>query len=497
MNNSQSECDYLVIGGGSAGCIIARRLADADAGSVVLLEAGRADEQDPAILDLSRLDSQGAETEWEFLARPVSSLPNRIRYSRAKMLGGCGGHNDCAFLVPPPVDFDRWNQAGASGWSWPDVSPYFDKVDSMVHVDTDPSCRPISQAFLDAGLELGLKNIDFRRGIEPGIGRFPLNSKGHLRQSASVAYLHPLRQLRSNLEVKCNTFATRLLFEGKRAAGCQTTCGHIHVRKEIILCCGAIQTPQLLMVSGIGCEQDLKSLGIDSVIDLPGVGNHLMDHASANVIVKLNQPIPAPRLTPCEVTMMLQLGENEPAPDLLYHFVLGVRDKYEGRVSEFTDSVKISPNVTRPRSTGSVQLASADIHESPRINLDYFSDSEGYDMEKLVQGIRYSRKITGTFVFRKLVSEELLPGPDIHSDHEIADYIRDTCETVYHPAGTCKMGSIENPDSVVGTDLKLLGASSLRICDASVFPSMVTVNINNTVMMVAEKAADMIIRENS
>ncbi len=493
MTNSQSQCDYLVVGGGSAGCIIARRLADANAGSVILLEAGKSDELEPAILDLSRLETQGPETEWGFLAQPVNCLANRIDYSRAKMLGGCGGHNDCAFLVPPPGDFDHWGQLGARGWDWRGVSGYFDKVESMVEVDSSPPCSPVSSAFLDAGRELGLNRVNFRDEIAPGVGLFPLNARKHLRQSASVAYLHPLQQLPDNLQVRCNTSATRLLMEESCATGCQTSEGEIHARREVILCAGAIQTPQLLMISGIGHRQELQSTGIDSVVDLPGVGKHLIDHAAANVVLKLGEPIPDWRLTPCEVAMLLQLGQDEPAPDLLFHFVLGVRDKYPGRVFGFTNSVKISPNVTRPRSAGSVRLRSGSIDDPPQITLNYFSDSDGYDIDKLIQGIRFSRKIAGTSMFRELVDSELLPGPSIQSNREIADYIRDTCETVYHPAGTCTMGNPANADTVVGPDLKVKGTRNLRICDASVFPSMVTVNINNTVMMVAEKAADMII----
>ena len=489
-----ADCDYLVVGGGSAGAIIARRLADAGIGNVVLLEAGINDEGDAALQNLSLLESQSNLTEWGFLAYPIAGRDNRIHYSRAKMLGGCGNHNDCAFLVPPDSDFKRWHDLGARGWDAASLQHYFRRVESMVHVEKQPPVNPESRLFIEAAMELGLKEVNFRKSITEGVGPFPLNSIGDLRQSSSVAYLHPVAELPDNLDIYFNTRATKIMFEGTKATGITTNRGNLKVNGEIILAAGAIQSPQLLMLSGIGDQNRLAELDISPIAHLPGVGNNLVDHSSANLILALNQKLSPWTLTCCEVTMLLQSSSQEPAPDILYHFVLGGRDKYEGRESNYADSVKISPNVTRPKSRGKLELVSDQISDSPRINLNYFSDPEGYDMTTLIRGLRWARKLAETEIFSERVDHEILPGPELQSDEQFIEYILSTCETVYHPSGTCKMGNPDAEDTVVTPDLKLKGLDKIRVCDASIFPDMVTVNINNTVMMVAEKAADLIIQ---
>ncbi len=494
-----SHCDYLVIGGGSAGAILAKRLAEADSGSVMLLEAGGSDENDQAILDLSLLDQQGEDTEWGFYAKPIFGGLQQIQYLRAKMLGGCGNHNDCAFLIPPPSDFDQWVSQGAGGWSATEVAPFFKRIESVVDINQRPTVSSLSETFMRAGESVGLVRRDFRQNIEPGVGAFPLNVKGSKRQSSSVAYLHPLNALPPNLEVRCNTRARKLLFVGNRITGCETQTGVIRARCEVLLCCGAIQSPQLLMVSGIGPADHLREFGIETVMDLQGVGQNLADHAAANIVMELENSVPDWRLTPCEVTMMLQVDNSEPAPDLLYHFVLRMRDKYvdnDPRIAGL-NGVKISPNVTRPKSRGYLRLLSPDFEDPPEINLNYFSDPEGYDMCTMIKGLRFAREITDTNTFRTVSSREVLPGLSVQSDDELAAYVRETCETVYHPAGTCRMGRTDDAMAVVGPDLKVKGVEGLRVCDASVFPSMVTVNINNTVMMVAEKAAALVLEDKS
>lgn len=494
MNQPTKFCDYLVIGGGSAGAILARRLAEADVGKVVLLESGISDENNRAFLDLSLLDQQGPETEWGFSANPVSGGVHQIQYSRAKMLGGCGNHNDCAFLIPPPSDFDHWASLGASGWSAKEVAPFFNRLESRVDINVTPPVSPLSDTFIRAGKSVGLRRRDFRKNIEPGVGAFPLNVMGSMRQSSSVAYLHPLEALPPNLEVHCNTTAKRLIFNGNRVTGCITQVGEIRAHREILLCCGAIQSPQLMMVSGLGPADHLAGFGIETVVDLQGVGQNLVDHAAANIAIELKESAPTWELTPCEVTMMLQVDDNEVAPELLYHFVLRLREKYVDNDSRIAglNGVKISPNVTRPKSRGYLRLCSPHFDAPPEINLNYFSDTEDYDMRTIIKGLRFARKIANTDVFRSVSYREVLPGLAVESDDELAAYVRETCETVYHPAGTCRMGRIDDAMSVVGPDLRVKGVEGLRVCDASIFPSMVSVNINNTVMMVAEKAAELV-----
>ncbi len=490
-------CDYLVIGGGVAGCIIARRLADGQSGRVILLEAGPSDEGDRAATHLAHLDEQTAAYEWGFKAAPLAGGASEMHYSRAKILGGCANHNDCAFLIPPDSDFAHWERLGAKGWGRDGVRPFFARVDSMVAADTNAPRNPISEAFVQAGREMGLADIAFRERIAPGVGWFPLNIKGPLRQSTSAAYLHPIASLPANLDIQTGTFAERLLFKGKRCVGAITDRGTIHARREVILTAGALQSPQLLLLSGLGPAEDLRQLDIQVRADLPGVGAHLLDHVAAPVIWDLHNPVPDWKLTPFEAMMMIQIDALAPAPDALFHFGLRVREKYDlnPRQKTVTNGVKVSPNVARARSQGSLRLASPDPRSAPIINLNYFSDPDGYDQRILLAAMKFARRMIATPALDHLIRAEVAPGPDVVSDRQLMRYIKTVCETVYHPSGTCLMGDPGNPRTVVGSDLKVRGVEALRVADASVFPSMITVNIANTVMMVAEKAADAILAD--
>jgi choline oxidase len=297
--------------------------------------------------------------------------------------------------------------------------------------------------------------------------------------------LHPVIGKLPNLQVLTSTQATRIVCEGKRVVAVETNRGRIDARREIVLCAGSISTPHVLMLSGIGPGSQLRQLGIDVIADLPGVGQNLIDHVAANIAYELKHDTPPWQRTPCESTVLLQVDADAPAPDVLFHFVLRLREKYVG-LSQFkgvSHGVKLSPNVARPKSRGSLTLQSTDPHQQLAINLNYFSDAEGYDKRILLAGLRFARKLAETSSLAPWLSREVSPGGDIASDDDLFAYVKDTCETVYHPCGTCAIGSVVTPD------LKVKGIESLRIADASVFPDMVTVNINNTVMVVAEHAA--------
>lgn len=496
MTNA-TECDYLIVGGGVAGCVIARRLADRTSARIILLEAGRSDEGDPAATDLSRLDDLDDSYDWGFRASPFAGAPAELSYGRAKMLGGCANHNDCAFLIPPDSDFTSWVAHGAKGWGPRDVAPYFRRVEERVHVETEPPRSPMSEVFYAAGRELGLPDNAFRERIAAGVGWFPLNAKGALRQSTSICYLHPLASLPEQLEVWTHCFAERLIMENGRAVGATTTRGEIRARREVVLTAGAIQTPQLMMLSGLGPAAHLKSHGIPVVADLPGVGQHLLDHVAAPVVFDLTEPIPPWRLTPLEATMMIQIDADAPAPDVLFHLGLRVREKYPAnpRFPATRYGVRASPNVARARSEGSITLASADPRSAPVIDLRYFSDPDGYDQRILLAAMRFARRLGETRALGSRLRAEVAPGPGVHTDDELMSYIRHVCETVYHASGTCVMGDPARPGTVVGCDLKVKGIAGLRVADASVFPTMVSVNICNTVMMIAEKAADLILAD--
>ncbi len=269
-----------------------------------MLEAGSSDEGDPAANDLSRLDEQTADYDWGFKASTIDGTMPQMNYARARILGGCANHNDCAFLRPPPSDFDEWERLGAAGWNDTAMAPYFDRVMERVTVEASPQ-HPASRAFVEAGKELGLAEVDFTKGIRQGVGWFPLNAQGRMRQSSSIAYLHPLASLPRHLEVWTNTTASKLIIENARATGAETTGGEIRAHRAVILTAGAIQTPQLMMVSGLGPAAHLKDHGIDAIADLPGVGSHLLDHVAAPVVWETREPVAPWDICPFEATMML------------------------------------------------------------------------------------------------------------------------------------------------------------------------------------------------
>ena len=480
------QCDYLIIGGGSSGAVVARRLAEQTTGRIILLEAGKPDEGDPAAVDLTRLDDQTAEYDWGFRAATLAGNPPLLKYARAKLLGGCANHNDCAFIRPPDSDFDEWEELGAHGWNGAAMAPFWQRIRDTISIETAP-CHPASRSFIEAGLELGLPEVDFSREVKAGVGLFPLNARGRLRQSSSVAYLHPLAALPAHLEIWTECLATRLILENGRAVGAQTSRGDIRAAKAVVLACGAIQTPQLMMVSGLGPAAHLSAHGIEVVADLAHVGQHLRDHVAAPVVWETHAPVSGWDICPFEATMMLQLEATAPAPDILFHFGLRVREKYADRPRLATShpAVKASPNVTRARSEGEIRLSGPAMADPPVINLNYFSDP--HDLELLLKALRFTRELGHTDAMKALCRAEIHPGPAVQTDAEWTDYILGVCETVYHPCGTAAIGRVVTPE------LKVMGIDGLFIADASVFPSLITVNINAAVMMTAEKAAELIL----
>jgi choline oxidase len=491
------QYDYIIVGGGAAGSIVAARLAETYQNTVLLLEAGASDECDPKALQLSRLDEQDDSCDWGYDAETIAGSGNRIAYARAKMLGGCANHNDCAFIAPPSSDLLRWEDLGATGWGPESMRAALVRVERRIGIEPSPQGNALSRALIDAGLELGLTERNFRDEVAEGTGWFPLNAQGDRRQSSSVAYLHPVARSPKNLHIRTGVKVLRLMFAGKRACGVVTMAGEFTATREIILCAGSINTPQLLMLSGLGPAPDLKSLGIDVIADLPGVGQNLVDHVAANIAYRLKRPAPPWERTPCESTLLLKVDREAPEPDVLFHFVLRLREKYLGQkqFAGIEHGVKLSPNVARPKSRGTLTLASSDPHEKPMINLNYLSDAEGYDRRILLAGLRYARKLAETDALALWLSDEVAPGIGCMSDDELLAYAKETCETVYHPAGTCRMGRADYRQAVVTPDLRVKGIDGLRIADASVFPDMVTVNINNTVMMVAEKGSTLIVED--
>ena len=487
--------DYVVVGGGAAGCIVAKQLAQRLPNvKIALLEAGKSDENDSSTNLLSRLDDQDDSYDWGYQANATQHSSQAMSYSRARVLGGCANHNDCAFIAPLMSDLDNWQALGAIGWNSHTLRPALERIEKRLHIEPSPEGNRLSRAFIDANIELGLSERNFRQSVDTGTGWFPLNTKGDLRQSSSVAYLHPLDQLPENLHLFTEVTVHRLLFANKKAIGVETNRGHFNCNREIILCAGSINTPHILMHSGIGSASHLREFDLPVIQNLPGVGQNLIDHVAANICCELKNPSPPWALTPCEATSLIKVDQATEYPDVLFHFVLRLREKYLGKdlFSGVDHGVKISPNVTRPKSRGSIVLTDLNPNIAPQINLNYLSDSEGYDRRILLGGLKFARRLVQTTALSAYVKNEVTPGLNIDSDSELIDYMKQSCETVYHPCGTCAMGDSNQVETVVTPDLKVKGMQGLRIADASVFPDMVTVNICNTVMMVAEHAVDII-----
>jgi choline dehydrogenase-like flavoprotein len=308
-----------------------------------------------------------------------------------------------------------------------------------------------------------------------------------LRQSSSITYLHPVSRLPKHLEIWTQTQAFKILIKNGRAVGAETSHGTILAQRAVILTCGAIQTPQLMMLSGLGPALHLKGHGIPVALDLPDVGQHLRDHVAAPIVWETHQNIAPWAVCPFEATMMLRIDENAPAPDVLFHFGLRVREKYgdDPRLAVKGPAVKASPNVTRAKSEGSITLSDSDYRTSPQIALNYFSDP--YDMRILLQAMRFTRSLMKTRSFQSLCKAEVHPGTDVQTDDEWVSYIKSVCETVYHPCGTASIGRVVSPE------LRVKGVENLVVADASIFPTLITTNINCAVMMAAEKAADLIL----
>ena len=496
---SAPSYDYLVIGGGTAGAITAARLAEAHH-RVALFEAGPSDVGNPRILELIRWPDL-LESEYDFDYR-IEAQPRgngRIRHARAKVLGGCSSHNSCIAFLAPDYDMEVWEAAGAAGWGPQEVAPFFRKVRQKVNFESGDSGNALAEAVLAAAEQAGLPRLTFNQdGIQrAGVGWFDINKRGILRDSSSVAYLHPLSQWGSTLTFYLNQYITRILVENGRAVGVQTAEGPVYAEREVIVACGAFDSPKLLLNSGIGPAEHLRSVGVPVVHDLPGVGEHLLDHPEGVVNWELSQPMPPEAINFWEVGIFDMTQPGLPAPDLMMHLGVVVFDMQTRPAGYPTaqHGFALTPNVTRARSEGTVRLRSGDPSAPPLIDFRYFTDPAGHDERVMVAGVKRARDIAAQGALSDWVRRELSPGIKVQDDADISAYVRSTANTVYHPAGTCKMGAANDPLAVVDPQLRVRGIQGLRIADASIFPTMIGVNPNITVMMVGERCADFCLSE--
>lgn len=496
---STNEFDYLIVGGGTAGAVVAARLAEDPAVTVCLLEAGPSDEGDPRILELRNWPHLlGSELDYDYRIEPQARGNSRIRHSRGRMLGGCSSHNSAIAFPAPDVDLQTWEQRGATGWGPEGTQPYFERVRQRVHLETAPPTNPCAAAFVEAAQQAGFPLVSFDTGnIREGVGWFRLNKRGPIRQSSSVAYLHPLDRLPANLTVRTGTPVQRILLDDQAdALGVETASGPLRARREVIVCCGAFDSPRLLLLSGIGPAEHLRTVGVPLRVDLPAVGEHLLDHPEGIVLFESSRPVPAVSTQFWEAGLFARTDAALEWPDLMFHFGTVPFDINTLPLGYPTaeQAFSLTPNVTRARSQGTVRLRSADPAAPPRIDCRYFTDPDGHDERVLLAGIQLARRLAAQPALRAWVKRELAPGPAVQDDAALAEYARRTANTVYHPAGTCRMGAADDPAAVVDPCLRVRGVGRLRVADASIFPTMIGVNPCLTCLMIGEKCADLIRR---
>jgi choline dehydrogenase len=499
--------DYVVIGGGTAGSVIASRLAEDPDVSVALIEGGPSDLGRPEVLTLRRwLGLLGGELDYDY---PITGQPrgnSHIRHSRARVLGGCSSHNTLISFRPLPSDWDEWAAAGAAGWDAAAMDPYFDRLRNTIVPVAEKDRNAIAEDFVKAARDaLGVPRVDgFNRApFTEGAGFFDLayHPETNQRSSASVAYLHPHLTTgdRPNLQLLLETWAYRLEFDGERVTGVRVraadgTESQLTARREVVLCAGAVDSPRLLLHSGVGPAQDLQDLGIEVRHALPGVGENLLDHPESVIVWETDGPIPENSAMDSDAGLFVRRDPASPGPDLMFHFYQIPFTDHPERLgyTRPAHGVSMTPNIPKPRSRGRLYLTSADPAVTPALDFRYFTDEEDYDARTLVDGIRLARRVAATPPLASWLVREVCPGPEITGDEELSAYARRVAHTVYHPAGTCRMGAPDDELAVVDPELRVRGLSGLRIADASVFPTMPAVNPMIGVLMVGEKAADLI-----
>ena len=528
---ANQQFDYIIIGAGSAGCVLANRLSADPQNRVCLLEAGPEDSLPWIHLPIGYGKTMwDARVNWKLNTAPEPGMNNReIYWPRGKCLGGSSSINGLIFIRGQKEDYDQWRDLGNVGWGWDDVLPYFKKAegndrlgeplhsrDGPLKASSIPKKHPLVEAFKLAANALGVPTTDdFNNLTQEGVGYYQLSTHKGLRCSTAVAYLRPARK-RSNLTVLTNSQATRILFTGRKASGVELF--HqgkkitLQANKEVLLCAGAIQSPQLLQLSGIGPAKLLQELNIPLIQDLPGVGENLQDHLQYRLIYELNQPISTNdqlRSIVGKVKMgldwllfrggPLSIGINQGGlftkvmptstrPDIQFHLGTLSADMAGGTVHPFS-GFTMSVCQLRPESRGSVRIQSPDPLVPPRIVANYLDTQ--YDRDISIAAIKFARSITQTQPLSNLIAREVKPN-NPQSNEDILAFCRETGATIFHPSGTCKMGPDDDSMAVVDTDLRVRGVSGLRVIDCSVMPRLVSGNTNWPVVMIAEKAADII-----
>lgn len=503
------RADYVVVGGGTAGSVIASRLTEDPAVSVVVIEGGPTDIDRDDVLTLRRwLGLLGGDLDYGYTTTEQPRGNSHILHSRAKVLGGCSSHNTLISFKPLPGDWDEWAEAGAAGWDAKAMDPYFGKLRNHIVAVDEKDRNAIARDFVEAAQHaLDVPRVEGfnKQPFHEGVGFFDLayHPENNKRSSASVAYLHPHIEAgdRPNLRLMLETWAYKLELTGDRATGVRvrTKDGEeilVEAGREVLVCAGAVDTPRLLLHSGIGPREDLEALGIPVVLDLPGVGENLLDHPESVIVWETDGPIPDNSAMDSDAGLFVRRDPESRGPDLMFHFYqIPFTDNPERLGYEKPPhGVSMTPNIPKPKSRGRIYLTSADPEVKPALDFRYFTDEADDDGRTLVDGIKIAREIAKTEPLAGWLKREVCPGPEVTSDEDISEYARKVAHTVYHPAGTCKMGAADDELAVVDPELRIRGLTGIRIADASVFPTMPAVNPMIGVLMVGEKCAELLHR---